>query len=352
MLFQDMGFDAELVNLSYPKRYVKYCVGRVISPSASFKEWLLKYPVSARMMRFTRQKIKKSPLLVTGSTNKMVQFVNKQHYDAVVCGSDEIWRSTNREFAPPSIYFLPPEIQAKRLAFAPSANGTHIFSEKEREWVNNSLSGFSDICVRDTMTQRKIEDLTGISYRMVFDPTLAVDFPETALPKCLDKSKKKKICFIFGRPDNGLPRHLAEQLQHEDYELYSIFTCVRGTKFLPVSPEQFACVFQKFDLVFTNFFHGVIFSLKNGTPAFGIDTFEKYTDAKSKVEDLLERLGFSDLFYSFVGTSPEAAEQDLIKAAKEILSGQKKYDFSQSLAAARTAVEDNMKIAGTIINED
>ncbi|SHJ51601.1 polysaccharide pyruvyl transferase family protein [Hespellia stercorisuis] len=351
-VFKDAGYEVEMIDVDYPKRYYKYCLGRIVGHSASLKEWVYKYIVAVKMIRFTKRYLPATKHLITSSTDKMTDFVNSRNYDAVVCGSDEIWSSRTKEIAPPSIYFLPEKIQAKCIAFTPSANGNHTFTDAERKWLKKTFENYGYIGVRDKLTKRLVESIAKDSTPdLIFDPTLYTDFEKTALPEKLTKSRKKKIAFVFTRPHNDFPEELLKRLDTEDIECYSIFTLVKNTTFLPISPEQFTCVFQEFDIVFTNFFHGVIFSLKNQTPVLGFDTFEKYLHRESKVKDLLTRLELPELFRSYLKYD-ETKLEEIATWTKSVLSGEQSYDFTDNLRIAYDVLDDSMKKVKEVIDEE
>lgn len=350
-IFKDLGYDVEIINLMYPKKYIKYILGRIANKSISPNEWFKKYIITFRMFKFTRG-INLTRPLVTGSTFRMVDFINKRNYDAVICGSDEIWSSRQKEIAPPSIFFLPDSINSKRISFSPSANGNHKFTDEEMLWMRRNFRKFSFIGVRDKMTDHLLKRCGNFNCKVMFDPTLYYDFKDVKLPKVLrKKTDKKRIGFAFARPDNGLPQRLlasVKEIYGDDIEVYSIFNEIKGTKFLPISPAQFACIFKKFDIVYTNLFHGTIFSLKCNTPVYGMDTFKKYLNRESKIEDLLERLELKEFFYSDI----HAGEEDynkLIENSKEILNGSKSYDFSKNVAIAKNDLANDVNTVKDII---
>lgn len=339
-ILKERGYDAEIIDVDYPKRYYKYLFGRIANLNSSFGEWFKKYIITYKMVHFTSSNLKRTKHIVTKSTDEMVNFINKQNYDAVVCGSDEIWSSRTSEIAPPSIYFLPKEIKAKRIALSPSANGNHKFSDSEKEWLKETFSGYELIGVRDEMTYNLVNDIDGDNnLKLIYDPTLALNFNDVELPKCLDRqTSKKRICFIMTRPYNDVPEKIIEKLGKDEYEYYSVFSKVKGSKYLTISPEQFMCISEKFDLVYTNFFHGTIFSMKHNANVIALDTFAKYKNRKSKVCDLTERLGYANLFFSMIDENGDY--DSLIKYSKELMKNKKTNDYSAELKRIKDFMQE------------
>lgn len=201
-IYKKLGYDVEIINIDYVKRYSKFVVGRLVNISRSLSEFLLKYVITYKMAVYTRKNLKFSKHLVTLSNNKMINYINARNYYAVICGSDEIWSARTEEIAPPSIYFLPKEIKAKRIAFAPSANGDHCFSERENVWLKQVFKEYSLIGARDKKTYGLVrERYTGNRLHLIFDPAFCLDYQVVPPPKVLRKrTLKKKICFIMARP--------------------------------------------------------------------------------------------------------------------------------------------------------
>lgn len=349
-IFMDRGFDAEIIDVDYPKRYFKYALGRIINISSSIKEWILKYIVIIKMIEFNHKYLNRTRHLITKSTGKMVKFINKQNYDLIVCGSDEIWSARTKEIAPPSIYYLPKDIKTKKVAFAPSANGNHNFTEEELAEIKTMLEDYELIGVRDMMTYQTISQINSLNFpiEVIFDPTIAVDFPKVNLPKSLYKNIQKKIGFIFAQPDAKFPKYIMNKLGTK-YKYYSVFSYIKGTEFLAISPEQFMCVSEQFDIVLTNLFHGVIFALKNNKTVFGIDTFKKYKERKSKVQDLLERIGLNDQFFS-CNNKESYKYNDLILKIEKSIENSESTNYQLNLEVARKELEQYIKRIEGILN--
>lgn len=335
-IFQNMGYEAEVINVNYPIRYLKYLYSSLIGKSINPLRWIDKWIISHKMVSFNNKNIKSTKFLLTKSTQKMIDFINAQNYDAVVCGSDEIWSGRTSEIAPPSIYYLPQGINAQRIAFSPSANGNHQFSEKEIRWLDKTLSGFTLINVRDTFTKEKLKLVFNVKREIYvgYDPTFSVTFNPVDLPKrVMEKSDKKKIGLAFALPTNGLGESITKKLGAK-YKIFSIMNRIPNTEFLRLSPEQFAYVFKEFDYVVTNLYHATAFSVKANTPVFGVTTFENYKDRKGKIEELLDRNMNLDNFYSYVEPSMDVVEEICYKIEND--------DYPNCINAIRKNIEEVM----------
>lgn len=71
----------------------------------------------------------------------------------------------------------------------------------------------------------------------------------------------------------------------EDYNAYDL------------NPLEWSLLFSLCDLTVTNFFHGTLLSLRCGTPVIAIDHTAFGAEHKGKLQDVTERVGFSDCFF-------------------------------------------------------
>ncbi len=335
-LFEQAGHRVCVVQAEYPKEFLHDALQQAFAKS-TYPAALLTRPVAARKMQsFNRRRLNLTKRLVTSSTEKMVRYINSLNLDALVCGSDEIWRANTPEIVPPSIYFLPPELKARRFAFAPSANSDHIFTDAEKAWLKTTFSGYSGIFVRDAAAANLVADALGTAPARVPDPTLLYPFDEfraLALPP-LQSGGKKKVCFMLNQNLQGLVDKVQNGLAGEGCAFYSVYQCYRNTTFLPVSPEEFTTLFSQFDLVVTNMFHGTIFCLRNNAPFVTFDTQQRYVGRTSKVRELMRRFQLEPAHFSLLEASGEPLAQALDKMAELLQNGQR-ADHAHTLAALR-----------------
>ena len=96
-----------------------------------------------------------------------------QRYDAVICGSDQVWcpRITGGDLS----YFLDfCGENTRRISYAPSFGG-ETFSEEFYRQIGPELERFSALSVREMPGIRIVENLTGREAALVADPTFLVE---------------------------------------------------------------------------------------------------------------------------------------------------------------------------------
>ncbi|MEL6500390.1 MAG: polysaccharide pyruvyl transferase family protein [Cyanobacteria bacterium J06623_1] len=238
-----------------------------------------------KFQRFWRSQIKLSQR--TYYDREELQAANWD-YDAVITGSDEIWNIDNSmlEYGKDRSFFLDflDGKEVAKLSYAASFGGT-VKLGKLQEQIYHLFADFKTILVRDGNSQKLVES-GGYTAAKVLDPTLIANFEQIITPSAikqpyillygsfsveqgacitaLAKVKKLKIIAIGARPGKWRPPN----------------------NILTVSPEEWLGYYAGASFVFTNYFHGTIFSIIFRKPFISFDRPEK----SIKVRDLLRDL--------------------------------------------------------------
>ena len=100
---------------------------------------------------------------------ELVRRAKSDEYAKFICGSDQIWCSTTL-YVDPLMYlrFSPRE---KRIAYAPSI-GRDFIPDYNKRRMKKYISDIPHLSVRETEGARLINELTGMTAKVVLDPTL------------------------------------------------------------------------------------------------------------------------------------------------------------------------------------
>ena len=214
------------------------------------------------------------------------------NYEAIIAGSDQIWCLTTgfRGFdASYFLYFIKEKDDCLRVSYAPSIGGTESFRDK-KDSVCNLLNKFDYISVRDFHSARVIKEECNQDAVKVLDPTFLVDYEDILVtPKV-----NQPYLLIYNHKELDLEqkRTVKTIAENKDLEMVSVGDAweIADRNLISVDPKEWVGYFKCASYVFTNTFHGTIFSI-----LFKKDfTVFVNKGKQNKVYDLLTLLGLED----------------------------------------------------------
>lgn len=226
-------------------------------------------------------------------------------YDALIAGSDQVWHLDR-----PAPYFLEwgEPYSGLRISYAPCC-GFPGQALREKSEIGVWLRQFDSLSVRDGFSQDIVAKLAQRSAAVVADPTLLVDLPVSRvappvangryifmyiLGPVLDSWHAAVLAAIRERV-GGLPvvavipsATFPRPCPWADFVLYD------------AGPERWLSLLSGSEFVYTDSFHGVLFSLKHRRPFLAC-----YADQERapRLLDLSDRYGLS---HAVAGTPREA----------------------------------------------
>lgn len=210
-------------------------------------------------------------------------------YDYFVTGSDQVW---NPYFADLEKLFLKFAPRAKRIAYAASISCPEIPS-KDLQGFIDGIKGMKAISVREQAGAELIEQLTGRKVEVVADPTMLVaaeKWREIARkPSWLKGDEEILTTYFLGkRPDEVINR-LADA---QGLKVVNILD-ERVFEHYAVAPEEWLWLIDNASLMYTDSFHGTVFSILFRRPfvvteRIGDGCVNKMT---SRIDTLLGKFG-------------------------------------------------------------
>ena len=221
-----------------------------------------------------------------------------QRYDAVICGSDQVWypHITNGDLS----YFLDFCTEStRRIAYAPSF-GAEEFPEAYYRRITPELMQFSALSAREEPGKRLVERLTGRETAVVTDPTFLMDVADwEKMEKPHPAATGDYVLYFVVRSSDTLLKRCREFARRKGLKLVVVggnpLTARRNTDpmleyALDVSPEQWLYLVHNARYVFTNSFHGTAFSV-----IFQRDFYVQYPPHNgSRLRQVVEALGMQD----------------------------------------------------------
>ena len=271
-----LGYNAEIIDYRLPiiyrynyemfgpiglyKRYREFNGVLISLAKTILKYWHHRHPQKSwyKFEDFMNKYMIKSPRIYN------TQLINKMGYDAIVCGSDQIWNTHITGKLSPEYFGYGFDSNIIKIAYAASS-GDAVIGEKDLSILKTYIKSFQAISVREKGLSDFLRN-QGVPNINVLDPIfllrktdwLKITIPPSAKDYVLtysfaetddffyiaqyvaNKMGKKLICFLFTR-NNSLPK--------------SIQQVTDG------GPREFLGYISNADFIITNSFHGTAFSI-------------------------------------------------------------------------------------------
>lgn len=250
---QSIGYDTEIIN--YIPYKIKY--RNVLShlKNRDFNNLLKEYRIS---------KFRKKNLVLSKPyyTNKQL-FKYCNIYNVFICGSDQIWNEwfiNNSESNINLTYYLNfASSNSKRISYAASL-GTNKLKKSTINLVENELIKFSKIGVRENTGKLIMNDM-GLDATVVLDPTLLIE--SSIYNEIITKPQKRKNLKMF---PYILHENQETSIRVKNHILDKFFPKQQNNNLSRISIEDWLYYIKNAELVVTNSFHGVVFSIIFNTP--------------------------------------------------------------------------------------
>ena len=221
-----------------------------------------------------------------------------KRYNAVVCGSDQIWNPniTDTDLS----YFLDfCDKNTKRISYAPSF-GIDEFSDDFSKITKKELSEFHALSVREKPGQDFIFNLLGKEASLVSDPTFLVSSEQwTEMERKHHAANGEYILYYTIRHSDNLLHRCLEFSSEKGMKVIIV-----GGNFLKViqnrnplveyaidiGPDEWLYLLHNARYIFTNSFHGTAFSIN-----YNKDFFVEFSSlTNSRLEQIIYTLNLEN----------------------------------------------------------
>lgn len=265
------GYEVEIINYE-PKAYSKIygILGRK-SIKSIINRSLLSLKIKNQITKFSE--FRKEFLNVGKELYYFdSDFSALNKYDAIVCGSDQIWNIRARDCDP--IYFLPFSLQGKKIAYAVSVNNTSFDEPQCNEELRENILDFAYISIREKSGADKLKRfIGGRCVDTVLDPTL-LHTKESYGGIVSGRIIPRDYIFLYSVSSNKEVFEAAKILSRK-YKMpvytgfmareasYVLKTTAKGIHVVlsKTSPQDFLSLIKYSKYVCTDSFHGTAFSL-------------------------------------------------------------------------------------------
>lgn len=218
--------------------------------------------------------------------------VGSGRYDALVCGSDQVWMTDDRRPLDAPFFLSVGEVPGlRRISYAPSCGPIRSFGP-HGDAVRRALADFAAVSVRDDYSRDLLADL-GIDVDMVVaDPTLVADLSPLVGPR---PRRRPYLAMVgsHGSADAELARRIAAR-RGLDVVAVGCRSRLADASCRFASPEEWVNHIAHADFVVTSLFHGTAVSIAFRRPFVAVPSAGR----AFKIADLLDRIGLADRLVS------------------------------------------------------
>lgn len=294
----ELGHDTQIIN--YYNAYMKAEKHKSNSHTAGMVKKavsdLLHLPLKRRFKSFEKRRMTIFPERSFDDTQKLSELGN--HYDAVICGSDQVWNPdiTENDLT----YFLNfCGEHTRRVSYAPSF-GVKTLDRDFSDLVARELAQFYALSIRETDGQKLVMQMLGREVPIVLDPTMLLSATQwSTLEKMHPLAKDEYILYYTIKRSDSLMQFCRQLSAKTGMKIVVIGgNCVTAFKnkdamvdyAVDISPEQWLYLVHHAAYVVTNSFHGTAFSV-NFRKEFYVE-FSSLTN--SRLEHIVNMLELTD----------------------------------------------------------
>lgn len=224
-------------------------------------------------------------------------------YDAVIVGSDQLWRPSNIAGGFFTLEFVPQGV--KKIAYSTSFGVARLHRSIQNH-AKSFLKSFDWISVRENSGKVIVKEMIDRDIPVVCDPTMLLSIDEWNKYVSPDPFIKGDYiaCYIMG--DSKEQRDFVKRLRKETG--YKVVGLLHGSTYVAgddewvdeapynVGPFEFINLLKHAKYVCTDSFHCSVFSILNNTPFFVFrrDSDNAETSANDRIYTLLSWAGLDD----------------------------------------------------------
>ncbi|MBA5850027.1 polysaccharide pyruvyl transferase family protein [Clostridium sp. cel8] len=237
-----------------------------------------------RFKKFTNDNICETKYYISQSN---IPKTLKDEFDYFVVGSDQVWNPTFRYGS--SIDFLTFAPPCKRIAYAPSFGIDKIPSKYINDYAK-WLSQMHRLSVREESGARIIKDLTNREAQVLIDPTLMLSKEKWLSISKKDKFKPKYkylLTYFLGDVSQEIKKKIKKIAKRNNLLIVNLAS-IRDLKRYQAGPSEFIDYINSASVLFTDSFHGCVFSILLGTAFVVFEREGKLSNMNSRIDTLLK----------------------------------------------------------------
>lgn len=250
--------------LRYIKRIVKkICIDRNTEIFVEKKNRKRKQQNDATALHFVCKNMKYSQAIFC--KQDLSKYVNEHRFDALLVGSDQVWRKTiAHEYGLGTYFFdfIDKNADVKKVAFAASlGSDTNELTKEESNRIMTFYSQFTSTSVREmsSLDLLKLYGWEKPKAEVLLDPTFLLskeDYIKLRMSEHTNPSMGNLFCYILDKTEEKI-RIIDEEKRKRS--LQPFYVSIDNTQDITIC--QWLRSFEEATFVVTDSFHGVVFSI-------------------------------------------------------------------------------------------
>ncbi|MDK3121720.1 polysaccharide pyruvyl transferase family protein [Clostridium perfringens] len=330
------GHNAIIIDFqpdSIVEGYKLWSVKKIMNPK--IVAWTIKNYRKLKPKYDVFEKFKKEKFNLTDKKYKSIdkEDIEKESFDAFVCGSDQIWNMDLNGGLTEYLLSFASE-KNKKISYAASI-GVKSIKNEYIDIMKKELYTFDSISVREDEAVNIMKETFNLEATHVLDPVFLLSKKEWKDIAIKLKKKKEKYVLLYGLEENELFEKTFKFIKdNTDMKIINISPAKKVSEYIDetiysVGPREFIGLLEEAELVFTNSFHGTCFSIIFGKKFFTIG----HSELNSRLESILRLTNLEshminkefqslDEFYNTIDIESEKVNEILdkeIRKSKEFL---------------------------------
>ncbi|WP_165004285.1 MULTISPECIES: polysaccharide pyruvyl transferase family protein [unclassified Enterococcus] len=194
----------------------------------------------------------------------------QQHYDLFIVGSDQVWNPNIIEFDP--THFLDFTSKEKRYSYSASFGVDQLPKSPHglKEHYRRYLQQMAYLSVREASGAKLVEELTGENADVAPDPTLLLSKDEWYRELDITGGNESRFLLIYfvSELSTEIYQEIKRFAKEKQLPIVQIMGDTFGKDRIVADPQQFVELIDQAQYVFTDSFHGSVFSIIMQTPFF------------------------------------------------------------------------------------
>lgn len=230
--------------------------------------------------------------------------IEKLDYDVFIMGSDQIWNpKITKGFDDVYFGYFDTKRGAKKIAYAASL-GLSSLTEEQKSYLQNSMSNFDAIGVRENNMKDLLQPLTAKSVVQVLDPTLLLDRKIWESLSSKSSLSKEKYVLTYqvevNKNVNRIAYLIAKQLDAKVIQLvaWPKFNYANEDIRQVAGPLEYISYIKYAECVVTSSFHGTAFSIIFRRPFYVVDLQSLRKGSNERMKTLLSEFHLEERYIS------------------------------------------------------